>query len=249
MGTNTIPTAVTGTAIPASDHNSLKEAMGNDLVPRNTSGVATADQGDLGSSSLPFKRAAITSGYWMAGDIKPMHTYNGVLTPGQGWMKCDGRVINSTNYDAEHGAGSWVKYVISSLVDGKYLPDITGDKYLSGVSTTAQTGAAPITEVGNASNQIDNSHTHSTPSHNHQWYDRTAGNHSKTYNSGGSAVDIGITNEPVSVKRITTTTTGAGLHPDDSYTSNSGGTTGSAQSATQSIQPRSVEVVYYMRII
>ncbi|MCB0421149.1 MAG: hypothetical protein KDD61_09135 [Bdellovibrionales bacterium] len=54
MGTNTIPSASDGTPIPASDHNSIKEALGNDLVPRNTSGVATAVQGNLGTTTYPW---------------------------------------------------------------------------------------------------------------------------------------------------------------------------------------------------
>jgi hypothetical protein len=56
MGTNTIPSAVDSTVIPASDHNSIKEAMAGDLVPRNTSGVPTAEAGGLGTSSLPWSQ-------------------------------------------------------------------------------------------------------------------------------------------------------------------------------------------------
>lgn len=55
MGTNNIPSANPLTVIPSSHHNSLKEALGNDLVPRNTSGVPTNEAGDLGTSTYRFK--------------------------------------------------------------------------------------------------------------------------------------------------------------------------------------------------
>jgi len=56
MGTNSIPSATTGTIIPATHHNSLKEALTTDLVPRDISGNPSANAGDLGSSSLPWLR-------------------------------------------------------------------------------------------------------------------------------------------------------------------------------------------------
>jgi hypothetical protein len=54
MGTNTLPTAVDGTVIPSTDHNSIKTALTNDHVPRNTSGVPTAGAGSLGTLALPW---------------------------------------------------------------------------------------------------------------------------------------------------------------------------------------------------
>lgn len=54
MGTNNIPTATDGTVIPSSDHNSLKEALTTNLVPRNTSGVSTESAGSLGTSVFPW---------------------------------------------------------------------------------------------------------------------------------------------------------------------------------------------------
>ncbi len=54
MGTNTLPTAVSGNIIPKEHHNGLKQAMETDWVPRNSSGVATENAGSLGTSSLPW---------------------------------------------------------------------------------------------------------------------------------------------------------------------------------------------------
>lgn len=56
MGVNTIPQATTGNVIPADDHNSLREALSVDLVPRNSSAVPTEAAGSLGTSSIPWLR-------------------------------------------------------------------------------------------------------------------------------------------------------------------------------------------------
>lgn len=251
MGTNNIPSATDGNPIPASDHNSIQEALANDIVPRNTSGAPTANQGDLGSSTYPFKRAEITSGYFFAGMIMPVHTYNGAITPGHGWMKCDGRVINESNYNTEHGAGTWATFVVSSLLDGKYLPDLTGDKYLTGVSSTTQTGSSSITEVGVSGHQINLAHSHTVASHIHKWFGYNQSNqNSKTYNGSGTLIDLPSDSKDASASKLVVDvsfSSSTGLQ--DSYTSPSAPSSDSQLSSTQSIRPRSVEVVFYMRII
>lgn len=62
MGTNTIPEATDGTIIPASNHNSLRDALKQDIVPRNASGVATNNAGSLGTSSFKFSDILIEGG-------------------------------------------------------------------------------------------------------------------------------------------------------------------------------------------
>lgn len=58
MGTNVLPVATDATIIPASDHNSLVEALKDNLVPRDTSTRAPTDiAGDLGSTSYRWKDA------------------------------------------------------------------------------------------------------------------------------------------------------------------------------------------------
>lgn len=77
-----------------------------------------------------------------------------------------------------------------------------------------------------------NNHTHTGPSHNHQWYDYAAtAQDSRTWNSGGSAIDFsfassavdGINGDAGTSNKITT----------DGYTSNAGtGNTGAASGNT-----------------
>lgn len=52
--TGTISDAVSGTRILASDFNKITGAFKVDLVPRNNSGIATAEGGSLGSSTYPW---------------------------------------------------------------------------------------------------------------------------------------------------------------------------------------------------
>jgi hypothetical protein len=54
MGNSTLSTVNTGDVIQAIDVNQLVSALKGDYVPRNSSGVAEASAGGLGSSSTPF---------------------------------------------------------------------------------------------------------------------------------------------------------------------------------------------------
>jgi len=51
MGTNNLTTKSNGETVIATDPNQYKEALTNDLVPRNTAGAATDGGGDLGSAT------------------------------------------------------------------------------------------------------------------------------------------------------------------------------------------------------
>jgi len=273
-GTNTLTSVSSGQIIKPSHINQFVTALGGDIVPRNVSGVATTNAGSLGSDTYEWLKAWIESGYWVVGDIKMHHTFNGTAesTCGQGWMLADGRVINETNYNTEHGAGSWDTYVGSSPLDGRNLPDMAG-KYPIGSATTTQDGTAPITFVGNASNQINIQHSHTVDSHthdmehNHLMFDNPVNNGTRTF-SGPYSV-----NTPVNVGTAASTGThfqivnGANDATGNWYTSrprqdDTGGInnyfndTGSASpgtdnqlSATQDIRPESLEVQYCLRII
>lgn len=251
MGTNNLPTATGGTVIPSSDHNAIKEALSGDLVPRNSSGVPTSEAGSLGTTSFQFKSARIQSGYLSVGDIKQHHSFNNTVKCGQGWFPCTGGVINEANYDAYHGAGSWDSYIISSLLENKYAPNFT-NKYPVGVSTATQTGASAITPVGNTSHQVNLSHNHSVAAHVHQWYANGQSDQSDiTYNSGGSPVAL-----PAAAAKINTSyfyiarANAASVPIANAYTSsNGGGSTGDNLSATQSVQPESIQVEYFIRIV
>lgn len=54
-GTNTIPTRSTGQTILPDFFNTIKTALTGELVPRNVSGVATDEAGDLGTNSLRWR--------------------------------------------------------------------------------------------------------------------------------------------------------------------------------------------------
>ena len=267
MGNNTLETKSAGQTISQDDVNQYKTAMNGDLVPRNTSGAPTTDGGNLGNSTYAWKKADITTGYLFPGQVIMFHDFNGTLTPGQGWMKLNGDVVNSTTYDAIHGAGSWTTYIGSSSLSGLNLPDST-DKYPVGTASTAQDGSSPITYDGNASNQIDFSHTHTMNTlHNHKWHrsDNVAGNldfstftsagAEQSYtraavNVGGASVFItgGTSGSPTSEAAVRGATDTNG----ECYTDNDGASseaTSSSLSATQNIQPHSFAVEYWIRII
>lgn len=258
MGTQNIPQATDGSVIPAADHNSLRNVLIGDLVPRNTSGSAANESGSLGTSTYQFKAARIKSGYLSVGDIKPHHSFNGSVKCGQGWFPCNGQIINEANYDAYHGAGSWDEYIISSLLENKYSPNLI-NKYPVGTATTTQGGGSSISSVGNSSHVADISHTHTIGSHVHQWYDNSGSSSTSdnTYNSAGSPVGL-----PVLGKSSGPGASGVGVVsynpevgspvavPGDSYTSSNGAaTTSGASSASKNIQPESIEVEYYIRIV
>lgn len=61
MGNNTIPARANGQTIDEVWFNVLRAVMGGDLVPRNTAGVATDQGGDLGSSSIAWLNAWMTT--------------------------------------------------------------------------------------------------------------------------------------------------------------------------------------------
>lgn len=244
MGLANIPSAADGTPIPASDHNALAAALKIDLVPRNSSGNATANAGLLGTPTFPWKRADITTGYFVCGDVKMFHDYNGLLSPGQGWMKMNGDICNETNYDAIHGAGSWDLYIITSPLDGKYLPN-ANSKYPIGKTDTSQAGTVAITFVGNASHQVSLAHTHTGPAHRHEWYRYAAPGQGYSFDVNGNQT-AGNTS---GLSGIQTNGDVPG-HQGSFYTADAGtGNTGSGGSATQNIQPESLELEFWMRII
>lgn len=268
MGTNAISDISDGTGADASDINQITSALRQDHVPRNASGIATANSGNLGQSSLAWLKAYIASGYWTCGDIKPHHSYNGATPIDQGWFPCDGTIVNQTNYDAIHGAGSWATYVISSPIDGKYSPDMVG-KYPVGAASTTQDGSVAITSVGNANNTRNlshthphshtvNSHTHTDPTgHNHQWHLSNTTNDFSYDASGSQTIISGATPGT----GIAYDSAGNPTLNQDLYTTNSSFGTTSAEtpgtdvsgvsglSTTESIQPESIEATFYIRII
>ena len=246
MGTNTFVTQVNGTPITADTAiNQIKAAIINNIAPRNSSGIPEDYSGELGTSTHSWLEAFIASGYWNAGDIKPHHSYDGLVSVGQGWYPCDGTIINEANYNSIHGVGSWAAYIGTSSLDGKYSPDID-NRLLVGAAATSESGSTPIATTGNTSHQIDISHLHLSVEHNHHWHQpvgssATVGIQLDTVGNVGSSYDIdGNTLTPLS----STTYIDKLL-----YDSNEQQLFLSGLSSTQSIRPESIELIYYIRII
>lgn len=215
-----IPTRTNGRVIDETWFNIFQQVLGGDILPRAASGNSLDEAGNLGDSSHAWIKAFINSGYWSAGDVKMHHSYQGSISPGQGWMKMDGRQVTQAAYDAEHGTGSWVKYVGSSPLLNKYLPIMSG-RYPVGTSLTTQNGSVSMSPVGNTNHQINLQHSHTVNNHSH-----------------------GIPSSGFKILGDASGTTVPGVTTD----SQAPGTT-SSLSTTQSIQPESIELEFYMRII
>lgn len=267
-GTNTLPVE-TDAIIRRSHVNKFQTALTGFFVPRNSSGVAEDESGELGTSALQWLRAHIAAGYWSLGDIKMHHSYNGLVGPGEGWMLCDGRVINEVNYDAEHGAGAWATYVGSSSLEGLVLPNMTG-KYPVGAATTTQDGTTTITSVGNTSHTVNIEHTHTINdhnhtqgphdhtvndfSHNHAWYTSGAGacieedttNTCATFDGDANTTPFTSTGGPFFTN--TTLVSGLGMSQTAPAISTEATPAANSLSSAQSVQPESIQVQYYMRV-
>jgi hypothetical protein len=149
MGAGRIPDRSDGVQMDDSWFNTVRSAMTGDIVAREAVlGVATDIAAKLGpSESYRFLKAFIAFGYWDCGDFKLHHSYNGLISAGEGWMLCDGRTVSQANYDTEHGSGHWATFVGSSPIDGLKLPDFT-NRYAVGASSTTATGSGAIPTVG-----------------------------------------------------------------------------------------------------
>ena len=129
-------------------YNLFQRAISQDLYPRASSdGTPTNETASLGSAAYRWKKLNAKSGEFSVGSIKWRMSYNGLVTPGHGWMLCDGRQIGKATYDAEHATGDWDSKIIASILEDKYLPDMR-NRYLVGAAAVAQTGDSPITSIG-----------------------------------------------------------------------------------------------------
>jgi hypothetical protein len=236
MGNQSLTTRANGDTIDETWYDIYRQVLSGDLYPRRSSDGAPTDLGaNLGTASLRWKQLKVASGEYTAGAVKMRHSYNGLVSPGHGWMLCDGRQINKTNYDAEWGAGSWDSKIIASPLEDKYLPNMV-NKYLVGAASVSQDGSVALTSVGNAG--------HLALSHNHKWvtsrqladydgYGQFAGTlgHTAGSKTGGA--------KGLEVFDSTSTTTAQDPLPD-AWTDNWPG---------QDISPQSIQVLFYMRII
>jgi hypothetical protein len=263
-GTANLPQIITNIILKA-HVNDIRSALYQDLVPRNASGTTTSLAGGIGTSTYLWLKARIASGYWSLGDIKIHHTYNGAAPIDEGWMLMDGRQVTQANYDTEHGSGHWATYVGSSSLLNKFLPNMTG-KYAVGAATTTQSGSIAITFTGNASNQINIQHSHAVVNAELVYAHQSGTTDDAFYGLGDTpgtpcTLTRGANKNSLSLLIGNTTALATALGagnfspPSSSCSANfytageASNGTGTALSATQSIQPESLQVLYYMRVI
>lgn len=237
MGTENITTRENTYTIDERWFNEFRAALIGDIAPR-VDGVSTDQTHSIGSATHKWLRAFIRRGHFKLGSIKLHHSFNGAAPIGQGWMLCDGRLINEANYNTEHGAGAWATFVGISPLDGKYLPDFN-DRYLMGKSATTQSGAGAINAEGNPGHQV-------TIAHNHRWlqYVAGAGSIGKVGNAAGAMVNVpypyaknGSTDCVLVAQGLSVN----GVLTKDAYTENG--------SQTYNIKPEAIEFQVYMRVM
>lgn len=238
MGSGALPTRADLDVMDAAWWNAFQDAIKGDFVPRDASTAVAGDyEASLGSALFRWKRLNVKSGHFSVGDIKYRHSYNGLTSPGAGWMLCDGRQITEANYDAEHGAGAWAEQIGTSSLEDKFLPNLIA-RYAVGKAATSQDGSIAITPVGNTSHLIN-------LRHGHQWYQNNgAGSHDTVYDSNGAATTLSST----------FTSNLSGNYYWIRYAQQVNTTFNSAWSDKQlgtavNIQPESIEAQPYMRII
>lgn len=240
MSLKTIVRRINGLYIDDSWFNDFRLAMTGDLVPRDSTGAPNSAGSALGSATLQFLKAYINLGHFKVGDVKIHHSFNGATPIGNGWMLCDGRQITQANYDTEHGAGTWATYVGSSPILNKYLPN-QANRYAIGTGNTTQDGSAALTPVGLAN------HTQTVSlDHYHQWL-TTSGpttTPDNSFDSSGNPLTV-ARGGAAKVPGGPAVTTGNGPLTGANHFTNISG----AYSPGAVLQPDSIEVQYYMRII
>jgi len=82
----------------------------SDLVPRNTSGIASASAGDVGSSTFPFKDVHITGDIHLnSGKFVPTGSVLQVIFSAapQGWLLANGSTIGNVGSGATHESADY----------------------------------------------------------------------------------------------------------------------------------------------
>lgn len=179
-------------------------------------------------SAVTNAKLSTLSGKFPVGAVTKFHTYNGTVSVPRGWMILNGDVINETNYNSLHGAGTYTTDgIASSPIISKTLPSMN-NRYAIGASATTQDGSSTIAAVGNTSHQISVAHTHTT---------------SHTHNLGVADFAL-IATTVVALGSYGTQTSGGQVDTESTSVAS-----GSAGSSTQSIQPESVQFIFCMRVI
>lgn len=160
MGTETIATRTSGQTIKFVFINIFRDALIGHLVPRQLVGAPSNAAGRIGSGSFKWKRLEVAVGHASLGDVLAWYDYSGTIAIPQGWMLCDGSIVNQANYDTQHVAGDWALWVQSSSLSGKYLPNFNS-VYAKAKVGALQAGSSAITTTGTSTRNL--SHAHGSP--------------------------------------------------------------------------------------
>lgn len=160
MSTDIIPDRRPNQTIQFSWINIIRDVLTGVFVPRDLTGTPRANYSRIGTESYLWKNLHVQIAHLGLGDVFHFHDFAGNVTIPQGWMLCNGAIINEANYDSQHSTGDWDNYVVSSVLNGLYLPNMDL-AYVKGKTGTLQAGSAPITTVGQSTR--DFSHDHGSP--------------------------------------------------------------------------------------
>ena len=196
MSGNSLNTAVDGEVIPASDINQFKTAMAEDIIPRNTSGIATASAGDLGSSTYPFKDLNISGGITSGnGQFLPVGGVIQTIFPAAvtGYLLANGDTIGDIGSGATHESATLYEALFLLCInyfgnagtelwangDTVLLPDLRGH-FIRGWDNSRGV------DSGRA---INSTQTAQMGAHNHQWHQNKVNNNGGGFfNSAGSSI-------------------------------------------------------------
>ncbi len=105
MGSDNLRTAADGETIPATDVNQYKSALAGDMVPRNSSGIATASAGNLGSATYPYENIYLSGEIKLgSGNFIPTGFVGQTIfaTAPTGWLLANGDTIGDIGSGATH---------------------------------------------------------------------------------------------------------------------------------------------------
>lgn len=210
------------------NNNVTSEKIADGTVANSNFADEAVTTAKIAAATISETQTSILAGYLPPGAVQMFHSFDSTVSYPRGWMLLDGSVVNETNYDVIHGSGAYVAdSVASSALLDKTLPDMT-DKYAIGVLDTTKDGSGAVDSVGNTGSTVDLTHTHET-SHKHSLLTSTRQN-------------------AVSATQVIAAVTTDGLG-DEVKSGNRDITSSSTLSATQSIRPESIEVLYIIKVV
>jgi len=144
MGIGNLVEVLAGKTGFVSQINQYRNALMENLVPRNSSGIATASAGDVGTSTYPWKDGHFTGELYRSGGVNQFLP-TGMIVPFAGptaptrWLLCNGATIGDSSSGATYSGDEYealfemIKLYygnagteVWSNHDTVYLPDTRG---------------------------------------------------------------------------------------------------------------------------